>query len=82
MAVAYLHGNRATHVWQVLPQGLQFGLVPAADGKREFTLRATSSKMVRGAAPRGPWWRPYRTISKSRAAITLAAFGTRLLSVC
>jgi hypothetical protein len=54
MAVAYHHGNRATHVGQFLPQGLQFGLVPAADGKRESTLRATVGKMVRGAAPRGP----------------------------
>ena len=54
MAVANQQGNRATRIRQVLPQGLQFGLVPAAYGQPEPTLRTTSGKMARGAAPRGP----------------------------
>jgi hypothetical protein len=54
MAVAYYYGDTLTHVGQVLPQGLQFGLVPTANGQRQSTFRATSGKMVRGAATRGP----------------------------
>ena len=53
-AAAATNNINILQVGQVLPQGLQFGLVPTANGQRQSTLRATSGKMVRGAAPRGP----------------------------